>query len=63
VKVILEPYASEFELPAGAKCEVVGCSDTVEPEFLVELQDDVIVFWGQTPDAVYTYWQDGVLID
>jgi len=63
IRIILEPYASEFDLPSGSACEIVGRSDEVHPEILIEYTKAAIVFWGNQPNAVYEYWQDGVLVE
>lgn len=63
LRVILEPYAVEFSLPSGSTCEVKGRSEEDHPEILIEYTKTAIVFWGNLPNAVYEYWQDGVLVD
>ena len=62
LRIVLEPYATEFVLRPGSSAEVVGRSDAGNPEFSVEYTDDGMVVWGQTPGAVYEYWQDGKLV-
>ena len=61
--IILEPYATEFTLPAGSTCEVVGHCERAVPEISIEYTGTGLVFWGETTDAVYEYWQDETLID
>ena len=63
LRIVLEPYATEFLLRPGNSAEVVGSSDNRSPEFSVEYTEGGMVVWGQTPGAVYEYWQDGKLVD
>ena len=63
LRIVLEPYASEFLLPSGSTCEVVGRSDRLEPEISIEYTEQAIVFWGVSGGAAYEYWQDGKLVE
>lgn len=63
LRIILEPYASEFDLPSGSACEIIGESDEALPEIFIEYTKAAIVFWGNLPNAVYEYWQDGALVE
>jgi hypothetical protein len=63
VLIVLEPYASEFQLPSGSSCEIVGRSDELVPEIFIEYTAKAIFFWGNSPHAIYEYWQDGRLVD
>ena len=61
--IILEPYGSEFDLPSGSICEIVGRSDETSPEIFIEYTKAAVIFWGNSPNAIYEYWQDGVLVE
>jgi hypothetical protein len=63
LRIVLEPYASEFMLPSGSTCEIVGRSEGNVPDISIEYTTDAIVFWGQTTQAIYEYWQDGKLVE
>ncbi|WP_143133407.1 hypothetical protein [Pseudoduganella namucuonensis] len=61
--LVIEPWALEFSLPAGSKCEVVSVGGTAPSVIELEVLNDRIIFYVETPGAVYEYWQDGVLVD
>jgi hypothetical protein len=62
-RVVVEPWASEFDLPLGSSCEVFCVGGTGVPAVEMEVRGDEIVFWINTEGAIYEYWQDGVLVD
>lgn len=63
LRIILEPYASEFDLPSGCACEIIGRSNEMRPEIFIEYTKAAVVFWGNSPNAIYEYWQDGALVE
>ncbi|WPH16911.1 hypothetical protein [Variovorax paradoxus] len=64
LSVIVEPWANEFHLPPGSECEVVSIGGAVDTEILIELEaPSTLIFWVNTPGALYEYWQDGKLVD
>ena len=63
VRVVVEPWAIEFELPSKSFCEVVSVGGTVPIDIEVEDHEYGIIFWINTEGAIYEYWQDGQFID
>jgi len=61
--IIIEPWATEFHLPANSDCEVVSVGGISPSVINLEVLNDGIVFHIETSGAVYEYWQDGRLID
>lgn len=63
LRVIVEPWANEFTLPAGSTCEVLSVGGRDPRPIELEAIDGALVFWISTEGALYEYWQDGVLVD
>lgn len=61
--LVIEPWAIEFRLPVNSNCEVVSVGGVAQSDMELEILDDRIVFYVNTPGAVYEYWQDGKLVD
>ena len=61
--VVIEPWATEFELPSKSFCEVVSVGGTPPAFIQMEQIDYGLIFWIETSGAIYEYWQDGQLID
>lgn len=63
LRVLIEPWAVEFELPNEETCEVVATSDIKQPHVNCEAAQYGIIFWVEGEGAVYEYWQNGKLVD
>ncbi|POZ52381.1 hypothetical protein [Methylovulum psychrotolerans] len=62
-RVVIEPWAVEFELPSKSYCEVVSVGGSLPPDIEVEDDEYGFMFWINNMGAIYEYWQDGELID
>ena len=62
LRIVVEPWAVEFELPADENCEVVAISNVKQPEVTREATEYGIVFWVEGEGAIYEYWQNGKLV-
>jgi hypothetical protein len=63
LRIVIEPWATEFELPSKESCEVVAVNDMKQPRVDIEVSEYGILFWVEVEGSVYEYWQNGVLID
>jgi hypothetical protein len=63
LRVIVEPWATEFTLPSGSACEVRSVGGKGKPAVEVEASNEALTFWVNTEGAVYEYWQDGERLD
>jgi hypothetical protein len=63
VRVVVEPWAIEYDLPSRSFCEVISVGGYPPIDIEVENLDYGIVFWINTEGATYEYWQDGRFID
>jgi hypothetical protein len=61
LRIVIEPWAVEFWLPARSFCEVVCVGGDLSAPIEVEDHDYGIIFWIE--GGIYEYWQDGLLID
>lgn len=61
--LVIEPWATEFLLPANSTCEVISVGGVAPSVIELEVLDDRIIFHVETVGAVYEYWQDGNRID
>lgn len=60
---VVEPWATEFDLPHGTECEVFSIGGTEPHRIDIELISPRLIFYVETAGATYEYWQDGVHLD
>jgi hypothetical protein len=63
VRVVVEPWAVEFDLPSRSCCEVVSVGGNPPIDIEVEDHEYGIIVHMNTDGAIYEYWQDGIFID
>jgi len=63
VRVVVEPWAVEFDLPSKSFCEVVSVGGNKLIDIEVEDHEDGFIFWINTEGAIYEYWQDGEFVE
>ena len=63
MRLIVEPWATEFDLPSGSSCEVFSVGGIGVPAIDLESVGGAMIFWINTDGAIYEYWQDGKLVD
>ena len=64
LRIVIEPWANEWDLPVGSVGEVVSVGGEGKPVIDLDVMaNGRIVFWVETAGSVYEYWQDGQLID
>jgi hypothetical protein len=58
--LIVEPWAEEFPISIGDRCEVVALHPAVTPTFEVEIgQGGSLVVWVKESGATYEFWRAG----
>ena len=63
LKIVIEPWAIEFDLPRRSFCEVVSVGGEPNAHVDAEADEYGIIVWINTSGGIYEYWQDGELID
>jgi hypothetical protein len=58
--VIVEPWAEEFEIAPGQKCQVVAVHPSAPPSFDVELYRGVLIVSVLESGSTYEFWRDGL---
>jgi hypothetical protein len=59
--LIVEPWADEFSIEVGDRCEVVALHPTVLPTFGAEVSLDCeLILWVNESGASYEFWRGGV---
>src|SRR5437870_1516940 len=61
--VVVEPWATEFNLPPGAECEVIAINPELQPNLEVESLDGRLIVWIHEGGSTYEVWCDGVQLD
>ncbi len=60
-EVVVEPWANEFMIRTGDRCELVALHPETIPPFLVELVRGKLVVWVEVSGATFEFWRGGVL--
>jgi hypothetical protein len=63
LRIVIEPWAIDFDLPSRSFCEVVSVGGVPPASIDVEDHEYGIIFWINTSGAIYEYWLDGQLLD
>lgn len=60
--VVVEPWASEYELVMGEGCEIVAIHPEVLPTWDISpTADGDLMVWVNEGGSTYEFWRDGVL--
>jgi hypothetical protein len=55
--LIVEPWAEEFTINPGEKCQVVAVHDTEQGSFGVEHHLEYLVLWLNRGGATFEFWR------
>jgi hypothetical protein len=61
--VVVEPWATEFELQPGAECEVVATHPDLFPTLGIEPTGHQVIIWVNEGGSLYEIWQGGLQVD
>lgn len=63
LKIVIEPWATEFDLAPGSVAELVARSDLDSLAISREDIDNCVILWVDGRRAIYEYWCNGIRID
>ena len=63
IRLIVEPWAREYDLPAGCTYEVVALNEVRPPTLGIELDESVAVVWIDEAGSWYELWENGARRD
>ena len=58
--LIVEPWAEEFAIAVGDRCEVVALHPSTPPSFGAEVCEGNLIVWVNEGEATYEFWRGGV---